>query len=135
LLQQTLWDTQQIADRYYLVEGPAEAARQDGGWLPGAHPTTPHPAGAAGWCGVDLRNIENNSARSGERAEAHSARLPAFLAAACVAGLDARQMRWALDYTAQQSSGIVAYAPKAHPERRSATIAALTASTGDVTGG
>jgi 2-methylcitrate dehydratase PrpD len=30
-------------------------------------------------------------------------------AAACVAGLDARQMRWALDYTAQQSSGIVAW--------------------------
>jgi 2-methylcitrate dehydratase PrpD len=30
-------------------------------------------------------------------------------AAACVAGLDARQMRWALDYTAQQSAGIVAW--------------------------
>ena len=30
-------------------------------------------------------------------------------AASCVAGLDARQMRWALDYTAQQSSGIVAW--------------------------
>jgi 2-methylcitrate dehydratase PrpD len=30
-------------------------------------------------------------------------------AAACAAGLDARQMRWALDYTAQQSSGIVAW--------------------------
>src|SRR5437588_1124275 len=29
--------------------------------------------------------------------------------AACAAGLDARQMRWALDYTAQQSSGIVAW--------------------------
>ncbi len=27
-------------------------------------------------------------------------------AACCAAGLDARQMRWALDYTAQQSSGI-----------------------------
>jgi 2-methylcitrate dehydratase PrpD len=33
----------------------------------------------------------------------------AAAAAACVAGLDARQMRWALDYTAQQSSGIVAW--------------------------
>lgn len=30
-------------------------------------------------------------------------------AAACAAGLDAREMRWALDYTAQQSSGIAAW--------------------------
>jgi 2-methylcitrate dehydratase PrpD len=30
-------------------------------------------------------------------------------AAACAAGLDARQMRWALDYAAQQSSGIRAW--------------------------
>jgi 2-methylcitrate dehydratase PrpD len=29
--------------------------------------------------------------------------------AACAAGLDARQMRWALDYAAQQSSGIIAW--------------------------
>ena len=33
----------------------------------------------------------------------------AAAAAACAAGLDARQMRWLLDYTAQQSSGIVAW--------------------------
>jgi 2-methylcitrate dehydratase PrpD len=33
----------------------------------------------------------------------------AAAAAASVAGLDARQMRWALDYTAQQSSGIIAW--------------------------
>src|SRR5215510_13892192 len=33
----------------------------------------------------------------------------AAAAAACVADLDERQMRWALDYTAQQSSGIVAW--------------------------
>jgi len=33
----------------------------------------------------------------------------AAAAAACAAGLDTRQMRWALDYTAQQSSGIVAW--------------------------
>ena len=33
----------------------------------------------------------------------------AAAAASCVAGLDARQVRWALDYTAQQSSGIVAW--------------------------
>jgi 2-methylcitrate dehydratase PrpD len=33
----------------------------------------------------------------------------AAAAAACLAGLDARQMRWVLDYTAQQSSGIVAW--------------------------
>src|SRR5258706_5867072 len=32
----------------------------------------------------------------------------ASAAASCVAGLDARQMRWVLDYSAQQSSGIVA---------------------------
>jgi 2-methylcitrate dehydratase PrpD len=33
----------------------------------------------------------------------------AAAAAACAAGLNARQMRWALDYAAQQSSGIVAW--------------------------
>jgi 2-methylcitrate dehydratase PrpD len=33
----------------------------------------------------------------------------AAAAAACVSGLDARQMRWVLDYAAQQSSGIVAW--------------------------
>jgi 2-methylcitrate dehydratase PrpD len=33
----------------------------------------------------------------------------ASAAAACVAGLDARQMRWMLDYAAQQSSGIAAW--------------------------
>jgi 2-methylcitrate dehydratase PrpD len=33
----------------------------------------------------------------------------ACAAATCVAGLDARQMRWALDYTAQQSSGTRAW--------------------------
>src|SRR5258708_36723697 len=33
----------------------------------------------------------------------------AAAAAACIAGLDARQMRWALDYTAQQSSGTRAW--------------------------
>ena len=33
----------------------------------------------------------------------------AAAAASCLAGLDARQMRWALDYTAQESSGIVAW--------------------------
>ena len=33
----------------------------------------------------------------------------AAAAASSIAGLDARQMRWALDYTAQQSSGIVAW--------------------------
>jgi 2-methylcitrate dehydratase PrpD len=33
----------------------------------------------------------------------------AAAAASCAAGLDARQMRWALDYTAQQSSGIIAW--------------------------
>jgi 2-methylcitrate dehydratase PrpD len=33
----------------------------------------------------------------------------AAAAAACAAGLDAHEMRWALDYTAQQSSGIIAW--------------------------
>jgi 2-methylcitrate dehydratase PrpD len=33
----------------------------------------------------------------------------AAAAAACAAGLDARQMRWLLDYSAQQSSGIIAW--------------------------
>jgi 2-methylcitrate dehydratase PrpD len=33
----------------------------------------------------------------------------AAAAAACAAGLDTREMRWVLDYTAQQSSGIAAW--------------------------
>ncbi len=33
----------------------------------------------------------------------------AAAAASCAAGLDAQQMRWALDYTAQQSSGFIAW--------------------------
>jgi len=33
----------------------------------------------------------------------------ASAAAACLAGLDARQMRWVLDYAAQQSSGVTAW--------------------------
>jgi 2-methylcitrate dehydratase PrpD len=33
----------------------------------------------------------------------------AAAASACAAGLDAKQMRWALDYTAQESSGITAW--------------------------
>jgi 2-methylcitrate dehydratase PrpD len=33
----------------------------------------------------------------------------AAAAASCAAGLDAKQMRWALDYTAQESSGITAW--------------------------
>src|SRR5882724_8204792 len=33
----------------------------------------------------------------------------AAAAACCAAGLDAQQMRWALDYTAQQSSGFIAW--------------------------
>ncbi len=33
----------------------------------------------------------------------------AAAAAVCAAGLDARQIRWALDYSAQQSSGIIAW--------------------------
>lgn len=33
----------------------------------------------------------------------------AAAAAACIAGVDARQMRWVLDYSAQQSSGIIAW--------------------------
>jgi 2-methylcitrate dehydratase PrpD len=33
----------------------------------------------------------------------------AAAAASCAAGLDARQMRWMLDYSAQQSSGIIAW--------------------------
>jgi len=35
----------------------------------------------------------------------------AAAAAACAAGLDQRQMRWVLDYSAQQSSGILAWRP------------------------
>lgn len=54
----------------------------------------------------------------------------ATAAAACVAGLDARQMRWALDYAAQQSSGIVAWRRDTDHIEKAFVFAGMTAHNG-----
>src|SRR5215475_8250086 len=54
----------------------------------------------------------------------------AAAAAACAAGLDARQMRWALDYTAQQSSGIVAWRRDTDHIEKAFVFAGMTARNG-----
>jgi 2-methylcitrate dehydratase PrpD len=54
----------------------------------------------------------------------------AAAAAACVAALDARQMRWALDYTAQQSSGIVAWRRDTDHIEKAFVFAGMTARNG-----
>jgi 2-methylcitrate dehydratase PrpD len=51
-------------------------------------------------------------------------------AAACIAGLDARQMRWVLDYSAQQSSGIVAWQRDADHIEKSFVFAGMPAKNG-----
>jgi 2-methylcitrate dehydratase PrpD len=51
-------------------------------------------------------------------------------AAACAAGLDARQMRWALDYTAQQSSGIRAWRRDTDHIEKAFVFAGMTARSG-----
>jgi 2-methylcitrate dehydratase PrpD len=53
--------------------------------------------------GVEFRNTSHRSTHS------IAGGFGAAAAAASAAGLDAQQMRWALDYTAQQSSGIAAW--------------------------
>ena len=53
--------------------------------------------------GVEFRNESHRSTHS------IAGMFGAAAAAACAAGLDAQQMRWVLDYTAQQSSGIAAW--------------------------
>jgi 2-methylcitrate dehydratase PrpD len=54
----------------------------------------------------------------------------AAAAAACAAGLDARQMRWALDYTAQQSSGIRAWRRDTDHIEKAFVFAGMTARNG-----
>src|SRR5437764_13894629 len=54
----------------------------------------------------------------------------AAAAASCVAGLDARQMRWVLDYTAQQSSGIVAWQRDTDHIEKSVVFAGMPARNG-----
>ena len=54
----------------------------------------------------------------------------ASAAASCVAGLDARQMRWALDYSAQQSSGIVAWQRDSDHIEKSFVFAGMPARNG-----
>src|SRR5882757_1041884 len=54
----------------------------------------------------------------------------AAAAATCAAGLDERQMRWALDYTAQQSSGIVAWRRDTDHVEKAFVFAGMTARNG-----
>jgi 2-methylcitrate dehydratase PrpD len=54
----------------------------------------------------------------------------ATAAAACAAGLNARQMRWALDYAAQQSSGIVAWRRDTDHIEKAFVFAGMTARNG-----
>ena len=54
----------------------------------------------------------------------------AAAAASCAAGLDARQMRWALDYAAQQSSGIVAWRRDTDHIEKAFVFAGMTARNG-----
>lgn len=51
-------------------------------------------------------------------------------AAACTASLDARQMRWVMDYSAQQSSGIVAWQRDADHIEKSFVFAGMPAKNG-----
>ena len=54
----------------------------------------------------------------------------AAAAATCAIGLDTRQMRWALDYTAQQSSGITAWRRDADHIEKAFVFAGMTARNG-----
>jgi len=54
----------------------------------------------------------------------------AAAAAACAAALDARQMRWVLDYAAQQSSGIVAWRRDTDHIEKAFVFAGMTARNG-----
>lgn len=54
----------------------------------------------------------------------------AAAAASCAATLDAQQMRWALDYTAQQSSGIVAWRRDTDHIEKAFVFAGMTARNG-----
>ena len=51
-------------------------------------------------------------------------------AAACIAGLEARQMRWVLDYAAQQSAGIIAWQRDADHIEKSFVFAGMPAKNG-----
>src|SRR5215470_16307480 len=54
----------------------------------------------------------------------------ATAAAACAAGLDAKQVRWALDYAAQQSSGITAWRRDTDHIEKAFVFAGMTARNG-----
>jgi 2-methylcitrate dehydratase PrpD len=54
----------------------------------------------------------------------------ATAAAACAAGLDAKQMRWALDYASQQSSGITAWRRDTDHIEKAFVFAGMTARDG-----
>ena len=84
--------------------------------------TSRFTAGAACWWGVDLGNIENNTARSGERAEAHSARVSAFL-----------PETWAADDSSQSSGSFFTFVAKEKPGRSGASRAQSASKIGGAT--
>jgi 2-methylcitrate dehydratase PrpD len=72
-------------------------------------------------------DFRNNSHKS---THAISGIFAAAAAAGCAAGLDARQMRWLLDYTAQQSSGIGAWNRDTEHMEKAFVFGGMTARSG-----
>src|SRR6202795_2093559 len=73
---------------------------------------------------IDFRNNSHKSTH------AISSVFGAAAAAGCTANLNAQQMRWLLDYTAQQSSGIGAWARDTEHIEKSFVFAGMTARSG-----
>ena len=73
---------------------------------------------------IDFRNNSHKSTH------AIAGAFGAAAAAACVAGLDAQRMRWVLDYTAQQSSGIGAWTRDTAHIEKSFVFAGMPARSG-----
>ena len=75
----------------------------------------------------DALEFRNNSHKS---THAISSVFGAAAAAGCAAGLNAQQMRWMLDYTAQQSSGIGAWNRDTEHIEKAFVFAGMTARSG-----
>jgi 2-methylcitrate dehydratase PrpD len=73
---------------------------------------------------IDFRNHSHKSTH------AISTVFGSAAAAACAAGLNAQQMRWVLDYTAQQSSGIGAWTRDTEHMEKAFVFAGMTARSG-----
>ena len=73
---------------------------------------------------IDFRNTSHKSTH------AIAGVFGAAAAAGCAAGLSAQQMRWMLDYTAQQSSGIGAWTRDTQHVEKSFVFAGMTARSG-----